>query len=169
MRDRFRFVTVLAGMLVMGGASRMAGAQQLAPVFAPGSIVPGRGALPNPDSVLVLADRYLADATKHADQADTRIFRQVQASFRRLEANPDTGVQVTAQAGGAAGPVSAGKTVTYGQSGATTATNVSLALGARTKDDQPQIDSILTSKFAQEFDLLAVGQQAVKDLSLPRP
>ena len=84
-------------------------------------------------------------------------------------ANSQTGVQTTAQFGGAAGPLSVGKTVTYGQAGATTATNVSLALAARTKDEQPQIDSILTSKFAQEFDLLAVGQRVVKDLSLPRP
>lgn len=91
------------------------------------------------------------------------------SSSAQATASSQTGVQVVANAGGTAGPVSVGKTVTYNQSGAATATNVTLALSARTKDDQPQIDSELRSKFAQEFDVLAVGQRAIKDLSLPRP
>ena len=83
-------VVLLAGILASGVCPRVVDAQQPTSLFPPGSVVPGRGALPNPDAVLALADTYLADAGKHADQEDLRIFQQVQLRLRKLELQPDS-------------------------------------------------------------------------------
>lgn len=86
---------------LLSGAVEVTGAQQRPAASAVNTAMPavaaaaafsgpGRKKLPRPDSVLKLADRYLADALKRADPADKRVFTAVKTRLRKLETNPDS-------------------------------------------------------------------------------